>query len=172
MADTPEFSRMVDRRQLKAAAMELAATEAECAALAARFDLVSITRLAATISLVADGEAVDAIGTLRADVVQPCAISGDDLPVMIAEEVTFRFVPERGDDAPEDEITLDSPILDDIAYAGPTFDLGEAVAQSLALAIDPFAIGPEAEAARAKHGITDQGPKGALAEALAALKKD
>ena len=78
----------------------------------------------------------------------------------------------RSIDAPEEEITLDSPILDEIEYAGPTFDLGEAVAQSLALAIDPFAAGPEAEAARAQHGISDQGPKGALAEALAALKKD
>lgn len=168
----PEFSRMVDRRHLKAAPLELVANEAECAALATRFDLVSITWLTAKITLVADGEAVDANGTLRADVIQPCAISGDDLPAAIDEELTFRFVPERGTDAPDEEITLDSPILDEIDYAGATFDLGEAVAQSLALAIDPFAVGPEAEAARAKHGISDQGPKGALAEALAALKKD
>ena len=167
----PEFSRMIDRRHLKAAPVELVATEAECAALATRFAIVRIDSLAATLDLVADGEAVDVTGTLRADIIQPCAVSGEDLAVKIRENVTFRFVPELAEGAPEEEITLDSPILDEIEYGGSTFDLGEAVAQSLALAIDPFLTGPDAEAARAKHGLSDEGPKGALAEALAGLKK-
>lgn len=168
---TPEFSRLVDRRHLKAAPMELVATEAECAALATRFALVRVDSLAATLDLIADGEAVDVTGMLRADVVQPCAISGEDLAVKIREPVTFRFVPELKEGEPEEEITLDSPILDEIEYSSVTFDLGEGVAQSLALLIDPYLVGPDAEAARAKHGISDQGPKGALADALAALTK-
>ncbi|QYU69205.1 hypothetical protein J4558_03410 [Leptolyngbya sp. 15MV] len=53
------------------------------------------------------------------------------------------------------------------------FDLGEAVAQSLGLAIDPYAVGPEAEAARREAGIaSDDVPSGPLAEALRALRKD
>ena len=40
---------------------------------------------------------------------------------------------------------------DEIGYSGTIFDIGEAVAQSLALAIDPFATGPQAEAARHRH---------------------
>ncbi len=171
VSNVPEFSRMIDRRHLKTAPMELVATEAECAALAERFAVVRIDSLAATLDLVADGEAVDVTGTLRADIIQPCAVSGEDLAVKIREDVTFRFVPELAEGSPEEEITLDSPILDEIEYSGLTFDLGEAVAQSLALAIDPFLVGPDAEAARVKHGLADEGPKGALAQALAALKK-
>ncbi len=168
----PEFSRPIDRRHLKQAPEHLLASEAECAALAQRFGLVKIRRLGAQLALVADGEAVDATGTLEADFVQSCAISGDDLPVRLHEQVTFRFVPESLTPGPDAEIELDDAILDEIEYSGTTFDLGEAVAQSLALAIDPYAVGPGAEAVRAKHGLDDAGPKSALAEALAALKKD
>ena len=52
--------------------------------------------------------------------------------------------------------------------SGTTIDLGEAVAQSVALAIDPFATGPQAEAARK---LLDEGSASPFA-ALAALKKD
>lgn len=166
-----EFTHMIDRRHLKAAPEELLASEAERIALAARFGLVTIRRLGAKLALVADGEAVDASGTMEADFVQSCAISGDDLPVRLHEPVTFRFVPAGAAPSPEAEIELDDAILDEIEYSGTSFDLGEAVAQSLALAIDPYAVGPQAEAARAKHGLNDAGPKSALAEALAALKK-
>ena len=50
-------------------------------------------------------------------------------------------------------------------------DVGEAVAQSLALAIDPFAVGPDAERARQQAGLLDEGQAGPFA-ALAALKRD
>ena len=167
-----EFSRMIDRRHLKGAPEELLASTEECAALAQRFGLVKIRRLGAKLALAADRAAVDASGVMEADFVQSCAISGEDLPVRLNEKVTFRFVPSVTAPGPEAEIELDDAILDEIEYDGTSFDLGEAVAQSLALAIDPYAVGPAAEAARAKHGLSDTGPKGALAEALAALKKD
>ena len=48
-------------------------------------------------------------------------------------------------------------------------DLGEAIAQSLALAVDPFATGPGAEQARKEAGLMDEGAAGPFA-ALAALK--
>jgi hypothetical protein len=166
-----EFSRLIDRRHLKAAPEDLLATPEECAALAQRFGLVKIRRLGAKLTLVVDGAAVDASGIMEADFVQSCAISGDDLPVRLNEPLTFRFVPSVTAPSPDAEIELDDAILDEIEYDGTQFDLGEAVAQSLALAIDPYAVGPAAEEARAKHGLSDQGPKSALAEALAKLKK-
>ena len=61
--------------------------------------------------------------------------------------------------------------LDEIPFEGHVFDLGEAVAQSLALAIDPYAVGPNAEQARKDAGIGDEAASGPFA-ALAALKKD
>lgn len=166
-----EFSHLIDRRHLKAAPEQLLANATERAALAQRFGLVSIARLAASLTLVADGEAVNASGRLEADFIQPCAISGEDLPMWINQPITLRFIPARPDLAVDGEITLDDAILDEIEYAGTAFDLGEALAQSMALAIDPYAAGPQAEAVRASHGLSDEGPKGALAEALAALKK-
>lgn len=181
MNDTPgapEFSRKVSLRQILGHPYEIEATEAERAALAKRFSISSVDRMSARITLDRQGERVAAQGSLEADIVQPCAVSGEDFPVQVREQIAFRFVPEgsihpsleEGDDI---EIELEEDDLDEIEYAGETFDLGEAVAQSLALSIDPYAEGPEADAARQKAGIkSDDAPSGPLAEALgAALKK-
>jgi len=59
--------------------------------------------------------------------------------------------------------------LDEIEYTGTHIDLGEAVAQSLALAIDPFLTGPNADAARKSAGIGTPEDNGAFA-ALKGLK--
>jgi len=166
---TPEFSRPVDLRQITVAPLTLVATAEERAALAARFALVSIERLEATVSLEADGRVVSAKGKLSAAWVQPCAVSGEDLAQSADEDFALRFVPARTDHAPDEEIELSESELDEIEYSGTSFDLGEAVAQSLALAIDPFATGPEAEAAREKAGIVSEGATGAFA-ALSGLK--
>jgi uncharacterized metal-binding protein YceD (DUF177 family) len=164
---TPEFSRLVDRRHLPSTPLGLAADEAERKALAARFGLVSIGRLEAEVSLEANGEAVDANGMLSAEIVQTCAVSGDDLPATIAEAISLRFVPETA--VEEEEVELEEEDLDEIPYAGTAFDLGEAVAQSLALAIDPYATGPDAERVRQEKGLAGEAASGPFA-ALAALK--
>lgn len=165
---TPEFSRPIDRRHLKEKPVDLAAGEAERKALARRFGLVSIERLEARASLRADGDALIAEGRFEADIVQTCAVSGDDLPVKIAEPLVLRFVPAR--EIEEEEIELEEEELDEIPFSGHVFDLGEAVAQSLALAIDPYATGPEAERVR-REELSSEEASGPFA-ALAALKKD
>lgn len=162
-----EFTRIIDLREIGEAPRKLAASAEECTALAMRFDLVSVDRLEAEIVLDSDGPAVTANGTLQAEIVQSCAVSGEDLPVAISEMVALRFVPAGT--AQAEEIELDADQLDEIDFTGSAFDLGEALAQTLALAIDPFAIGPKAEEARRKAGIGGEGAGGAFA-ALAALK--
>jgi uncharacterized metal-binding protein YceD (DUF177 family) len=166
----PEFSRPVDVRQIEGRTMMLEANEAERAALARRFALVRIDRLQAELLLSREGDAVNASGTLTANIVQSCAVSAEDLPVSMDEPVAMRFVPERAANAPDEEIELDAGELDEIPYSGATIDLGEAVAQSLGLAIDPFATGPGAEEARRIAGMLDEQSSGPFA-ALAALKK-
>ena len=131
--------------------------------------VVSIGRLEAEVSLEADGEAVDAQGTFSADIVQACAVTGDDLPVTIAEPISLRFVPEAV--VEEEEVELEEEDLDEIPYSGTAFDLGEAIAQSLALAIDPYATGPDAERVRREKGLAGEAASGPFA-ALAALKKE
>lgn len=165
-----EFARVFDVRQAEGKAVTLVANEAERTALARRFAIVRIDRLEAEIVLSRDGTAVDAKGTLVADIVQSCAVSAEDLPIAIRESLAFRFVPESGGHAPDEEIELEAGDLDEIEYVGTTFDLGEAVAQSVALEIDPFAVGPQADEARRRSGLLGEGQAGPFA-ALAALKK-
>ncbi len=167
----PEFPRPIDRRHLPARPLQLEANEAERAALAERFGLVSIGRLVADVTLTADGEAIDADGSLEADIVQSCAVSGDDLPAEIREPVILRFVPDKGEAEAAEEVELEEDELDEIPFAGHVFDLGEAIAQSLSLAIDPYAVGPGAEEVRKEKGLMDEGEAGPFG-ALAALKKD
>lgn len=162
-----EFSRMVDLRAIGAAPLKLAASAEECAALAKRFGLVAVNRFEAEVVLDTEGAAVTANGSLAADIVQSCAVSGEDLPVALAEPVALRFVPAEA--ATAEEIELEAGELDEIPFEGTAFDLGEALAQGLALAIDPFATGPGAEEARRKAGIASEGAGGAFA-GLAALK--
>lgn len=164
---TTEFSRMVDRRRLNAAPLRLVADEPERKALARRFGLIAVDRLEAEVTLEVDAAAVDAKGTLSAEIVQTCAVSGDDLPVRIEEPLTLRFVPEAP--VTEEELELAEEQLDEIAYSGTSFDLGEAVAQSLALAIDPYATSPEADRVRREKGLAEEQASGPFA-ALAALK--
>lgn len=169
MIDTPEFSRVIDRRYITIHPPQLVANEDERAALARRFGLVSISRLEATVTLSVEGEMVEAKGRVSADIVQSCAVAGDDLPARIDEKLNLRFVPEVPIEV--EELDLEESQLDEIPYTGTTFDLGEAVAQSVALAIDPFATGPNADRVRKEKGLLDEGSAGAFA-ALAALKKD
>lgn len=169
MTGTSEFSRMIDLRQIRAAPVTLSATEPERAALARRFALVRIDRLEATVSLAADGPVVSANGRFGAEWVQPCAISGEDLAQQADEAIAIRFVPARTDHTPDEEIELSADELDEIEYEGTSFDLGEAVAQSLALAIDPFAQGPEADVVRKVAGLVSEGEASPFA-VLAGLK--
>ncbi len=169
MSGTAELSRMIDVRFLPEAPTEVVASEAECAALAARFDLVAVKTLKAAVTFDKAGAAVLAKGTLEADIVQSCAVSGEDLPVRVREKLALRFVPVA-EHSPDEEVELDANALDEIEYDGTAFDLGEEIAQSLALAIDPFAEGPGANQARRKAGIISEEASGPFS-ALAALKK-
>lgn len=165
-----ELTRIHDARRLPEAAVRIEADAAERAALARRFGLVAIERLIAQVTLTPDGAAVIAAGMLDAAVTQSCAVSGEDLAVTIGEPIALRFVPPGTLLHSDEEIELDAGALDELEMDGSQFDLGEAVAQSLALAIDPFAVGPMAEEARRRAGIVDQAASGPFA-ALSALKK-
>jgi uncharacterized metal-binding protein YceD (DUF177 family) len=165
---------MVKARPLPGGPVVIEASESERAALAARFGLGAVEALHAEISLEQKPRAIRATGRLRAAIMQPCAISGEDFPVTIDEPIDLRFVEDNQRPATEDEeIELEADDCDEIEFTGEMFDLGEAVAQSLGLAIDPYAEGPDADAARAAAGIVQEDEvRGPLADLLAGLKKD
>lgn len=165
-----EMSRLIDARQLPEKPVEITASAAECAALAKRFDLVAVRQLSARITLTPDGQTVRARGVLDADVVQSCAISAEELEVGIHEPVELQFVPPAGD-LPE-ELELDAEMLDQVEMEGSRFDLGEALAQTLGLAIDPYLEGPGAEEARRRAGLLDPSDASPFAALKDMFKKD
>lgn len=169
-----ELTRMIKTRPLPGEMVVIEATAEERAALAARFALGAVDRLRAEVALEQRPRAIRATGRLRAAIMQPCAISGEDFPVTIDEAIDLRFIEENQRPATEDEeIELEADDCDEIEYSGEMFDLGEAVAQTLGLAIDPYAEGPNADAARLAAGIVQEGEQdGPLAALLAGLKRD
>lgn len=168
-----ELTRMVKARPLAGGPVVIEATPEERAALALRFGLGAVDALRAEISLEQRSRAIRATGRLRAAIQQRCAVSCEDFPVTIDEAIDLRFVEAvQRPAAQNEEIQLEADDCDEIEYAGDMFDLGEAVAQTLGLAIDPYAEGPNADAARKAAGIVKEGEElGPLADLLAGLKK-
>lgn len=164
-----EFSRIVKLDRIPER-MTIAAEEAERAALARRFALPGIARLTAEVSLAREGDVIEARGQMEAAFTQRCAISDDPFANTLREPVAIRFVPAIAALAEDEEHEFGADEPDEIEYSGAAFDLGEAVAQSFGLALDPYATGPGADTARREAGLSDEGtPSGPFA-ALAALK--
>lgn len=139
----PEVSRPVEvaRLGLGETRRSITAEAAERAALAARFGLLALDRLTAEVRLEPLGGGLIRLSAdFTADVVQSCVVTLEPVPARIEESFTLLF----GAVAPAPEIMLDGegevvePILDGV------IDLGEAVAQQLSLALDPFPRAPKA----------------------------
>jgi len=166
---TPEFSRTFRLDELGGLrTVSIIADESERAALAARFSLIAIEMLEATAELARDGDKVTATGRLEGGVVQACVASGEPVPARIAEDFALRFVPAAAE-LEADEIELAESDLDEIDYEGSSIDLGEAVAQTMALALDPFPRAPGAEDKLRAAGVLGEEDVSPFA-ALKALK--
>lgn len=159
----PELSRPIELAQCDARDFEVVASPDECAALAERFELVRIDWLMAALQLARNGDAVAVQGKLEAHFVQTCAVSAEDLPVSVKVPLSLRFSPAAPETTGEIELEINSGDSDEIEYTGSSIDLGEAVAQSFALTIDPFATGPDADAARKRLRSESTSPFAALA---------
>jgi len=138
-----EFSRpvMVEALSIGDSRKRLEATPEECAALAERFGLLTLQNLTADLMLHRSGHGkrirITLKGTISADLSQTCVVTLDPVAARIEAEVETIFDSEADeaeegyefDDAHEDP---GDPIIDG------GIDLGETVAQFLALEIDPF----------------------------------
>lgn len=171
---TPEFSHRIaiDRIGSAAQHVQLSATANERAALAARFGWLGIDHLDADVTLHQGSAGIDASGRLHARIVQPCVVTGDPVPEGIDQDFAIRFVaPAAAGD--HDEIELDSDDPDLIEHDGAAIDIGEAIAQTVALAATPYPRAATAAARAAEAGIVREGEEdGPLAAMLRnALKK-
>jgi uncharacterized metal-binding protein YceD (DUF177 family) len=170
----PEFSRVerIDTFGAGERTVEIEANETERAKLAERFGLVSLGRLTASFRVRMEAAGIVARGTVDASVVQACSVTDEPIPVEISEEVALRFVEE--DAVNEEEIELSEDALDTMFYTGSAIDLGEAAAETVALALDPFPRSPNAEAVLKAAGVIREDevkPLGALAGLKGLLEK-
>jgi uncharacterized metal-binding protein YceD (DUF177 family) len=168
-----EFSRPVrlDALGEQPRPMAIAAEPDERAALAKRFDLISLDRLEAALTLSRKGEEVVVHGTLQASVVQACVASGVAVPAALAAPFDILFRPQAEAKDAEEEVELSENEMDVVFYDRAEIDVGEAVAETLMLALDPWPRAPEADAVLQEAGVKREGEeeKGPFA-ALAALK--
>jgi uncharacterized metal-binding protein YceD (DUF177 family) len=149
--------------------IDLVADEAEREAVAKRLGLASLERLEAHAVMSRNGEAVRAEGRVSAALEQSCVASGEPVPEHVDEPFVLQFVPDRVEAAPDEEIELGAEDCDTIFYDGAQIDLGGAIADTLALSVDPYPRSPNAELALKQAGVLSEEQAGPFA-ALAALK--
>ena len=154
---TPEFSRTVriDTLGSAARALSIETDAGERAALAERFALHAIDSLSADLSLSRSGEAIAATGTLHAEVTQGCVVTGAPVRARIEEPFSLLFRPQLRT-AAEEEIELSEGEMDVVFYDGGSIDVGEAVAETLSLALDPYPRSPQADGALCEAGVASE----------------
>lgn len=170
----PEFSRPVriDTIGDQPRTVSIEAGPEERVAVAARFGLLGLDRLEADLSLTRTGDEIAARGTLQAEVVQACVASAAPVPAMLAAPFDILFRPQPAPGHADEEIELGESELDVVFYDSGEIDLGEAVAETLALSLDPYPRSAEAEAILREAGVKAEGDeeKGPFAAALAGLR--
>lgn len=166
-----EFSRPMTLAEAKrqSGMLLLAADESERAALAARFGLAALDRLDARIAISIDGETIRLSGDVGGDAVQSCVATGEPVPAKVQAPLDVTLVPEaEGGDV--EELELDSADLDVETYPpGGRFDLGEIVAETFALALDPWPRSAGADEFLKTKGVLSEEEAGSFG-ALAALR--
>jgi uncharacterized metal-binding protein YceD (DUF177 family) len=143
---TPELHRPIPLAQIGLAGTDrdVAATPAECAAIAARLRLPAVASLSCRFRLTAIGAGVVvAAGTLSAQVTQECIVTAEPFEAAVQEDFRIRFVPEEQFDD-SDEAPVDLEADDELPYRGGHLDIGDAAVEQLALALDPYPRAPGA----------------------------
>jgi uncharacterized metal-binding protein YceD (DUF177 family) len=151
-----ELSRLVPLGRLPES-MLVEATPEECAALTARLGILAVHALSCRFALERAGASVLAQGVLAAEVEQACIVTLEPVRQSVDERFAVRFVPE-GQESEDD----DPESIDELPYGPAGIDLGEAAAEQLALALDPYP--------RADGAALDEAPEADAANPFAALR--
>jgi uncharacterized metal-binding protein YceD (DUF177 family) len=124
---------------------ELEASAEECAALAKRFGILAVCGLAATIRLKRLGgrDLFRLSGHIEAEVEQACVVTLEPVRQKVSEDFALTYSADREAETNEVVVDLDAEDPPELVEDG-TIDIGEAAAEHLALALDPF---PRADSA-------------------------
>jgi len=151
--------------------LDLVADDAERGAIAKRLDLAAVERLEAHVCLERTGEVVRAKGRLLASLNQSCVVTGEPVAAHVDEPFALMFVPEPQSAAPDEEIELGEADCDTVFHDGASIDLGGALADTLALSLDPYPRSAGADAALKEAGVLAEDQTSPFA-VLAKLKAD
>ena len=150
--------------------LDLVADAAEKEAVARRLGLDRIERMEAHVSLTRDGDRIRAKGRLKASLDQRCVATGEPVPAHVDEPFEILFAPEPAVSGADGEIELGEEDCDTVFHDGAVIDLGAAIADTLALSLDPYPRSAGAEAALKDAGVISEEEAGPFA-ALAQLKR-
>jgi len=150
--------------------LDLVADESERAAVAERLRLPGIERLEAHVTLTKTGEVIRATGRLVASLAQSCVVTNESVPAHVDEAFELIFMPEPPVAGPDEEIELGGSDLDVVFHDGAAIDLGTAIADTLALSLDPYPRSAGADAALKEAGVLTEEQASPFA-ALAQLKR-
>ena len=162
----PEFSRQQRAHDVGGTprSQSIEASDAECAALAARFDLLALDRLVANITVRREAAGIRVTGRIDAAGAQPCVATAEPVPFLIAETLALLLIETQ----PEgDEIELADDDFDSEPLVGDVIDIGELAAQALALALDPYP-----RSAAPAPGVISEEAARAASNPFAVLRKD
>ena len=96
-------------------------------------------------------------------------VTGTGVPARVEETFEITFRPQPSGTGGDDEIELSEGEMDVVFYDGGAVDLGEAVAETLSLALDPYPRAPEAIDVLKAAGVKSEEEAGAFG-ALASLR--
>jgi uncharacterized metal-binding protein YceD (DUF177 family) len=139
----PELNCLIPLDRIGAHGLDVVveASIAERVALARRMGIRAVQSLVCRFRLTRHGaDRFAATGHLSAHVIRTCVVSLDDFDAEIDEHFRLSFVPV-GQEA--DDIDPEDPV-DEIGYRDSVLDLGEAAAEQLGLALDPYPRRPGA----------------------------
>ncbi len=151
--------------------VDLLADDEERRAIAERLGLPSLDRLEAHASLARDGETVRAAGRVAASLEQRCVVTGEPVAAHVDEPFDIAFVPEPRTGEVPDEVELRPEDCDVVFHDGTAIDLGTAIADTLALSLDPYPRSASAEAALREARVMSEEEASPFA-VLARLRKD
>lgn len=151
--------------------LDLAAGEGERRAVAQRLGLESLSCLEAHAMLTRNGDIIRATGRLAAALEQSCVVTSEPVPAHIDEPFDLIFMPEPPSGRADEEVELGGSDLDVVFHDGAEIDLGGAIADTLALSLDPYPRSAGADAALKEAGVLSEAEASPFA-VLATLKKN
>ncbi len=165
-----EFSHIlpVDQISDKVQDIALSATPEQCAHIAERLDLPAVDLLTARLKVHATEQGIAVKGNLETRFSYACRVTREPFGAILSEPIDVVFTDGELPDPLSDDYATSS--VEVLPLEGQSVDLAELLVESLALALDPFPRGPDADKVLGELGILTEEQAQAQSSPFAALQ--